>query len=200
MPLGARSWRPQGDYIPLLQRSAARPCYALSRVGRWRGVVGGVATVGRLEMTPGIEDLWRLHSAELFRYGSVLVGPNACEDIVSAAFLRLCSSIDVATIDQSRPYLFRAVLHEALNHRRSDRARWRRDLHAVAATVAAPTETHLEVRQAVAGLSVRQRSVVYLAYWHDLPERAIADQLDISLGSVRRHLVRAQAHLRKALT
>jgi RNA polymerase sigma factor (sigma-70 family) len=169
-------------------------------VGPGRGVVRGVATVSRLEMRPGIEDLWRAHSAELFRYGSVLVGPTACEDVVSAAFLRVCNSIDIAAVDQPRPYLFRAVLHEALNHRRSARARWRRDLHAVAATVVAPTEPHLEVRRAVADLSVRQRSVVYLAYWHDLTERAIAEQLDISLGSVRRHLVRAQAHLRKALT
>jgi DNA-directed RNA polymerase specialized sigma24 family protein len=171
----------------------------VSRVEAVRGVVVGVASVGSLRVTPGLDVLWRAHSAELLRYGAVLVGPHDCEDVVSAAFIRVCTAIDVDDIDSPRPYLFRAVLHEALNHRRSARARWRRDLHGVAVGVVAPTEPHLEVRHAVADLSVRQRAVVFFAYWQDLPERAIADQLGISLGSVRRHLVRAQAHLRKAL-
>jgi DNA-directed RNA polymerase specialized sigma24 family protein len=40
---------------------------------------------------------------------------------------------------------------------------------------------------------------VYFAYWDDLPERAIADLLQVSPGTVRRHLVRARLNLRKAL-
>ena len=39
-----------------------------------------------------------------------------------------------------------------------------------------------EVRHAVARLTVAQRSVVYVAFWEDLPERAIADLLGVSPG------------------
>ena len=53
--------------------------------------------------------------------------------------------------------------------------------------------------QAVARLSVRQRAVVVLTYWADLDPAAIAVMLDVSEGSVRRHLARARAHLRKVL-
>lgn len=56
-----------------------------------------------------------------------------------------------------------------------------------------------QIVRAVAGLSVRQRSVVYLACWEDMTEAEIARVLDAHLGTVRRHLHRAQTHLRKAL-
>jgi RNA polymerase sigma factor (sigma-70 family) len=55
------------------------------------------------------------------------------------------------------------------------------------------------VREAVAGLSVRQRAVVVLTYWADLDPRAVAERLGISEGSVRRHLARARARLREVL-
>lgn len=56
-----------------------------------------------------------------------------------------------------------------------------------------------DVAAAVARLSVRQRAVVVLTYWADLDPAAIGVMLDVSEGSVRRHLARARAHLRKVL-
>jgi len=56
-----------------------------------------------------------------------------------------------------------------------------------------------EVRQAVEELSVRQRAVVYLTYWEDMTDEAVAVHLGISAGSVRRHLARARKHLRRVL-
>ena len=61
------------------------------------------------------------------------------------------------------------------------------------------THDHSEVRAAVAHLTVEQRAVVYLAYWEDLPERAIAELLDLSPGTVHRTLQRARDRLREAL-
>jgi RNA polymerase sigma factor (sigma-70 family) len=172
----------------------------MSREGGERGVVQGVDAVETTRDASVLEAVWRAHADELLRYGSVLVGPHDCDDVVSAAFVRASRGIDLGTVVNPRPYLYRAVLNEALNHRRAARARWSRDLHAVAERYTTPpTELHLEVRHAVAELSVRQRAVVYFAYWEDLPERAIAEQLGISVGSVRRHIVRATVHLRKAL-
>jgi RNA polymerase sigma factor (sigma-70 family) len=56
-----------------------------------------------------------------------------------------------------------------------------------------------EIRRAVAALSARQRAVIVLTYWADLDPRHVAERLGISEGSVRRHLARARAHLRKVL-
>ena len=57
-----------------------------------------------------------------------------------------------------------------------------------------------DVRRAISSLSLAQRTVIYFVYWEDLSERDIAALLDVSPGTVRRHLTRARAHLRKALT
>jgi sigma-70-like protein len=57
----------------------------------------------------------------------------------------------------------------------------------------------VDLWRAVAALSVEQRSVVFLAYCHDLTEAEIADTLDVARSTVHRTLVRARAKLRKAL-
>lgn len=143
--------------------------------------------------------MWLTHATELTRYASLLVGPHDAPDIVANAFMRASRHIDDGTVDQPRAYLFRAVTNEAHDQRRRQANRWRRDLLAVATANVGGPETQVDVRRAVAALSVRQRAVVYLAYWEDMSERSIAETLDLSLGSVRRHLIRARAHLRKAL-
>ena len=83
--------------------------------------------------------------------------------------------------------------------RRSRERRWARDLAAIGPASTAAPDTFIDVRRAVAGLSVQQRAAVYFAYWEDLPERSIADLLQVAPGTVRRHLVRARSNLRKAL-
>ena len=62
-----------------------------------------------------------------------------------------------------------------------------------------PGELRPDVLEAVARLSMRQRAAVFLTYWSDLDPVAIAELLDVSEGSVRRHLARARANLRKVL-
>jgi RNA polymerase sigma factor (sigma-70 family) len=51
----------------------------------------------------------------------------------------------------------------------------------------------------VARLSLRQRAVIVLTYWDDLDPAAIAGLLDISDGSVRRHLARGRSRLKEVL-
>ena len=145
------------------------------------------------------EQIWIAFRDELTRYARVLIGSDDAHDIVAAAFLRV-SRRGWSEIRDPRSYLYRAVANEAHNHRRQRRRRWERDVHALLPSITSPHEDgHEEVRHAIERLSTRQRSVVYLAYWRDLPDREIATLLGVSLSSVRRHLERAQAHLRKAL-
>lgn len=145
------------------------------------------------------EQLWRMHATELVRYASLLVGPHDAHDVVSSVFLKASRAMRGDAIEHPRAYLFRAVTNEAHNHRRSQSNRWNRDLREVAATALAAKDCQIDVRRAVAELSIRQRAVVYLAYWEDMTEHDIAAFLHLSPGSVHRHLFRARAHLRKAL-
>jgi RNA polymerase sigma factor (sigma-70 family) len=64
----------------------------------------------------------------------------------------------------------------------------------------ADPESRPEVWSAVTRLSVRQRAVIVLTYWDDLTPAQVADRLGLAEGSVRRHLARARARLRKVLT
>lgn len=146
------------------------------------------------------EVLWRSHADELLRFATVLVGPSDAPDVVTDAFMRSETVLGSGTITNPRAYLFRAVTNHAHDLRRSRERRWKRDLAAIGPASSAAPDSHVDVRRAVSGLSVQQRAVIYLAYWEDLPERGIADVLDISPGSVRRHLTRARRHLRKALS
>jgi len=86
------------------------------------------------------------------------------------------------------------------------RSRWRRvrrfrnlmpRLVARPSTSAVASDPDLAV--ALAGLATRQRQVVALRYWADLPLAECAQEMGISLGSVKQHLARAHRHLAAAL-
>ena len=116
------------------------------------------------------------------------------------AFVTAAASIVTGRVENRRAYLFRSISNRAFDLRRSRERRWARDLAAVGPDSNNDPDPLIDVRRAVASLSLSQRSVVYFVYWEDLPERAIADLLGLSIGTVRRHLHRAQTHLRKALS
>jgi RNA polymerase sigma factor (sigma-70 family) len=157
-----------------------------------------MATMGALPEQHG-DDLWRAHADELLRFATVLVGPNDAYDIVVDAFLNAAGPAGSAAVANRRAYLFRAVANRANDEHRSRQRRWQRDLAAIGPATTSPADDFSDVRRAVARLSVQQRAVVYLAYWEDLPERAIAELLDLSPGTVHRTLERARAALRQAL-
>lgn len=138
-------------------------------------------------------------ASDLLRFATVLVGPDEAADVVSSAVLRVLDRPNLSIRDH-RAYLFRVVANEARNWKRGEaRRRVRESRLSVTESVVDPSEPYPEVRDAVEGLSVRQRAVVYLAYWADLDEATIASRLGISTGSVRRHLARGRRKLRGVL-
>jgi RNA polymerase sigma factor (sigma-70 family) len=85
-----------------------------------------------------------------------------------------------------------------MRHRSTMRRRAREQLAAGPESVE-PPQVDVDVLAAVGALSTRQRAVVFLTYWHDLAPNEIADLLDISPGSVRRHLARGRERLKDRL-
>ena len=145
------------------------------------------------------DQLWRTYAADLMRFATVLVGPGDAHDIAVEAFLRAAPVAAGATVANPRAYLMRSVANHANDLHRSRERRWRRDLAAVGPASTAGPDTFLDVRRAISSLSLAQRTVIYFVYWQDLSERDIATLLQVAPGTVRRHLIRARTHLRKAL-
>ena len=82
-----------------------------------------------------------------------------------------------------------------------DRWRRRRTIASQPLTVAAEITTpdRVDLHRALAKLSGRQREVIVLRYFADLPEAAVADALGCSVGTVKQHASRALASLRATL-
>ncbi len=145
------------------------------------------------------EEVYREHAPELLRFASGLVGPSDAQDVVADAFLRCIESSKWPSVTNRRAYLFRAVLNEVrMRHRSTMRRRARERLAANTESVEQP-DVDADVLVAVGSLSVRQRAVVFLTYWHDMATDDIADLLGISAGSVRRHLARGRERLKERL-
>jgi RNA polymerase sigma factor (sigma-70 family) len=175
---------------------------ALSPAGTGGGIIRAMRTeVGTTRSDLAPEAVYARYAHELTRFATVLVGPADAGDVVSDAMLHCFGSAGWAEVDDVRAYLHQAVLNQARQWARSGQRRRRREvafgrLHEA---VAGTEPDGAGVWDAVLGLSVRQRAVVYLAYWEDLTPSRIADRLSISEGAVRRHLARAREHLRKVL-
>jgi len=146
-----------------------------------------------------LDALWKRFGDELLRFATVLVGPTDAHDVTIDAFVRAASSSQHADVANQRAYLFRAVANQASNWRRSRQRRSARELRQLGPGTTTGPDSTIDVRRAVADLSVRQRAVVYLIYWEDRTPADVATMLQMSPSSVNQHLHRAKSHLQKAL-
>jgi RNA polymerase sigma-70 factor (ECF subfamily) len=144
-------------------------------------------------------EVYRKHADDLVRFATGLVGPSDAADVVSEALLSCLKSPSWAAVTEKRPYLYRSVFNKAAEfHRAAGRRKSREALMAKREIVENP-EVRPEVLLAIRKLSVRQRAVIVLTYWEDLEPTSIAALMDISEGSVKRHLARGRSHLKEAL-
>ena len=145
-------------------------------------------------------DIYAEHAAELVRFATGLAGRTDAPDIVAEAFARLLDTDIWRATDNHRALLYRRVYLEAQSWTRSHHRRRDRERRA-ASTERTPDFPDLqpEVAAAVQELSPQQRAVVFLTYWEDMSEPAIADLLGLSTGTVHRNLNRARNNLRKVL-
>jgi RNA polymerase sigma-70 factor (sigma-E family) len=136
---------------------------------------------------------------------------HAAEDLVQASLVklyrvwpRLAAGADLGAGPGGVDAYLRRVM---VNTQRSWwRARWRREVPAAQLPegiggddIAERQAVGALVRQALAGLSRRQRAVLVLRYCEDLPEAEVAELLGCSVGTVKTHAHRGMATLRERL-
>ena len=141
---------------------------------------------------------------------AVLVCGNhhTAQDLLQEAFAKLASRWEQVRDGSPEAYVRTILYRDAVSHWR----KWRRespyDVQApdgvVLATVAGRDHTGewvsgADVRAALAQLPPRQRAVLVLRYYEDLPEEQIAEVLGVSPGTVKSQASRALANLRRLL-
>lgn len=146
-----------------------------------------------------MDALWRDHYVPLRQFCAVVAGSSDADDLAADTFLRCRDRLASGRILDPRGYLMRSAVNGAHNVRRSRERERRRNVTVTGVQQAGDRPELGYVRDAVRELSPRQRAVLYLAYWEDQTESAIAEILGLHVGTVRRHLHRAHQTLRKAL-
>lgn len=140
-------------------------------------------------------------SSSLLRLAVLLSGGDrhAAEDLLQSALLKVADHW--RRIEEPEAYV-RQVLY------RQQVSRWRLRRREREVTVAAPpkgaaadrcgaADLRIVMRQALARLTPRQRTVLVLRFFEDLPEGEVARLLDCSVGTVRSTTHRSLARLRE---
>jgi len=121
---------------------------------------------------------------------------DAAADVAQEAMTRAWSSWDQLSSEGSNPAAWVRVVATNLA-----RSRWRRLSRAARLDPTARPEPQRypvsdpELLGALDSLAPRQREAIVLRYWADLKLEDCADAMGVSVGSVKRHLVRARGRL-----
>jgi RNA polymerase sigma-70 factor (sigma-E family) len=151
-----------------------------------------------------LEALYLRHGPEALRLAYLLTGDRElAEDLAQEAFVRVARRLTgLRNADSVRWYLRRTVVNLVNSHLRRQRVE-RAYMPALASSVASLSTTDVVtkqvVRDAIAQLSARQRTVVVLRYYQDLTDQQIASVLGCPVGTVKSALHRAAAVLRQNL-
>ena len=126
---------------------------------------------------------------------------HAAEDLVQASLVKLYRAWPKLRLDGDPDAYLRRIM---VNTQRSWwRARWRRETptaelpETVIADFADRQVQAEQMRQALQALPARQRAVLVLRYYADLPEAEVADLLGCSPGTVKTHAHRGLRALRE---
>lgn len=149
-----------------------------------------------------VELEYRRHVAELAHYATVLVGPDDAMDVVNEAVAATLARSSLVGVDDVRAYWFRAVTNTAAGWHRSNYRRRTRETRVSTdayRVVREATTMADDAQEVLSSLSVQQRAVVYLTYWHDWEPARVAATLGVSEGTIRQQLGRGREKLREVL-
>jgi len=156
------------------------------------------------------EQVFKTHYKNLFAYAiTILKSEAAAEEIVQNVFLRLWEKkLSMPPAAQLKPYLYRAVHNECLNHIKHEKVKSRYQLYAVsrneeqeqpASKKVMTAELEKNIQDALNELPEQCRTIFHLSRFEELKYREIAGQLDISVKTVENQMGKALKLLRTKL-
>lgn len=138
-----------------------------------------------------LAELFTDYYLPMVRLAHLMTGSNAvAEELVQDAFVAMQTRWD--QVDEHRAYLRTAVINRC---RSWNRRRFLERSHARTVSEPIYVDEVAELRDALDGLSARQRAVVVLRFYEDMSESDIADALGCRPGTVKSLLSRALARL-----
>lgn len=146
------------------------------------------------------------HRSALVDYASPIVGCRArAEDVVQEAYIRFAAADAANEVASPTSYLYRIVRNLAIDtvrreHRQSPGLITEQQFAEL--PVDAPSVDRVldgrrrlaQLEAAVAELPERTRRIFILNRLHGLTYQQIADELDVSISTVQKHLMQALAH------
>ena len=146
----------------------------------------------------GVARLFAAERVPMVHLATLLVGsPAVAEEVVQEAFVSVTKRWD--QIDRPGAYLRTSVVNKCVSALRRRSVENLYQASAPAMWNPGIPEQLIELRAALARLSDRQRTVVVLRYFVDMPDANIAETLGVRPATVRSLAHRALAVLRKEL-
>lgn len=147
----------------------------------------------------------RARQSALFRTALLLTGHRQdAEDLLQTAFAKLATRWNgIREVDSPDAYVRKILYHlqvtrwRRLRHRREQSTASVPDV-AAAADPAGDSALRLAVAHALRQLTAKQRAVIVLRFYEDLPEAEVAAIMGCSVGTVRSQTHRTLARLRVA--
>jgi RNA polymerase sigma-70 factor (sigma-E family) len=150
------------------------------------------------------EEFARGRSTHLFQLALVLTSWDkpAAEDILQIALERAYRRRrQLFRGGSAEPYVRKIVVNAAIDWRRSRRRRAEHSLDLASGLASADRTSQVadrdELLRALSALAPKQRAVLVLRYWEDIPDGEIAAALDCSVATVRSQASRALTRLRE---
>ncbi len=155
-----------------------------------------------------VRALHDVHGRDLLTFlTGVLRNPEAAQDVCQATFQRLLEAGHEARVETIRGWLFKVAFHEAMAHRRRESRGDRLLRNHSAAGDSAGLDSSLQslvraeeiakLRQLLQELPVEQQHVVRQRIHEDKTFAAIADELNVPLGTVLTRMRLAMQKLQK---
>lgn len=150
-----------------------------------------------------LEELYAEHHTRLVRMAVLLLRDRGrAEEIVQDAFVELLRRGD--RVREPAAYLRASVLNRCRSAGRhlgvvTRKAHFERPVDPAGETLGRDVVRRHTVLAALAELPARQREVLVLRHYLDLPEKEVARTLGISVGAVKSHTSRGSAALRTLL-
>jgi len=156
------------------------------------------------EVDDAFEQFVRGRSMHLFRLALVLTGWDqaAAEDVLQIALERAYRRRrQLFRHGSAEPYVRKVVVNAAIDWRRVRRRRAEHSLDLASDLAATDRLGQVAERdalvRALTALAPKQRAVLVLRYWEDVPDAEIAAALNCSAGTVRSQASRGLARLRE---
>lgn len=154
-------------------------------------------------------ELFYSYKDKLYSFLLPMTGADAAEDLLQEVFLKIWTKReDLSAVDNASAYIFRMAKNKALSFLKRSlqyegilKEQGRKEDRNSIDTSEVLKERNLkqQIYQAVEGLPPQQKKVYLLSKEEGLKLEEIAAQLDISLSTVKNHMVQAMRNLRDRL-